>query len=104
MASQQNLFSLKANISSPLATIETMFDGFRRELFLAQDKHSGNYIGSQTKIQSFSRLTKMGPKQWKKINKKSPSADEGCRVVKLLAGAREVVASMLQSPRRLLLK
>ncbi|KAF7108767.1 hypothetical protein CFC21_109173 [Triticum aestivum] len=76
-----------------------------RELFLAQDKHSGNCIGSQTKIQSFIRLTKMAPKQWEKINKKSPSADkEGCRVVKLLAGAREVVASMLQSPTRLLLK
>ncbi|EMS64290.1 hypothetical protein TRIUR3_11022 [Triticum urartu] len=47
----------------------------------------------------------MGPKQWKKIKKKSPSADkESCRALKLLAGAREVVASMLQSSTPSLLK
>ncbi|KAI4973326.1 hypothetical protein ZWY2020_029034 [Hordeum vulgare] len=54
------------------------------------------------KIQSFIRLTRRRPKLWNKINKKSPSADkEDCRVVKLLAGAREVVASMLWSSTRL---
>ena len=85
-----------------LSCIDRHLQCHPRELFLAQDKHSGNYIGSQTKIQSFSRLTKMGPKQWKKINGNLLQLRR--RVAKLLAGAREVVTSMLQSSTWLLLK
>ncbi|KAI4973323.1 hypothetical protein ZWY2020_029031, partial [Hordeum vulgare] len=75
IATQQNFFSLKTNLSSPSATIETVSDGFRSTQEIALAARKGDDAPIQAKIQFFIPLTKMAKKQWKKIKKKSPSAD-----------------------------
>ncbi|KAK1647026.1 hypothetical protein QYE76_064831 [Lolium multiflorum] len=63
----------------------------------------GNDAAIQLKIESFIRLTKKAQKPFKKITN-SKAMDEGCRTIMLLAEAREMAVSLLESTSRLLPK
>ncbi|XP_066326300.1 uncharacterized protein [Miscanthus floridulus] len=143
---EEQILSLKAAISLPSATIETMVDGLSKlgsiyihidaltclpssqrkaveeelerslvlldlcsavqerfvelkvsiqEMLLALKR--GDDAALQTRVQCYARLVKKAQKLFKKVNKKIASDTEGCRVINLVAEAREIAMSILES-------
>uniref|UniRef100_A0A0D9XAM5 Uncharacterized protein n=1 Tax=Leersia perrieri TaxID=77586 RepID=A0A0D9XAM5_9ORYZ len=54
---------------------------------------------ASVQVKAYIRLTKKAHKQFKKVSKKTTSDKIDCRVVKLLAEAREITISLLESVR-----
>ncbi|KAG2580575.1 hypothetical protein PVAP13_6NG357101 [Panicum virgatum] len=131
---EEQLQNLKATISSPSVAIETMVDGLNKivtiyscidELTLEEELERSlvlldlcnaiqeNFGELKVSVQEMQLVLKRGDdtslwakaqKQFKKINSKATSDIQGCRVVMLLAEAREIAVSMLESTLHLLSK
>uniref|UniRef100_A0ACD5ZTP6 Uncharacterized protein n=1 Tax=Avena sativa TaxID=4498 RepID=A0ACD5ZTP6_AVESA len=59
---------------------------------------------ASSQVKAYSRLSKKAQKQFKKVSKKAFSDDKDCRVVMLMAEAREISISLLETTCRILAK
>jgi hypothetical protein len=73
-----------------------------QEILLALKR--GDDVALQTRVQCCARLVKKAQKLLKKVNKKTASDIEGYRVINLVAEAREIALSILESTFHLLSK
>jgi|UniRef100_A0A804U9S2 tRNA threonylcarbamoyladenosine modification (KEOPS) complex Pcc1 subunit len=64
----------------------------------------GDGADLRTWVQCYTRLVKKAQKMFKKANRKTASDVEGCRAIDLVAEAREVAVSILESTLHLLSK
>ncbi|CAL5008887.1 unnamed protein product [Urochloa decumbens] len=86
-AVQENFLELKSSV---------------QEMQLALKR--GDNAALQTRVQCYARSAKKAQKLFKKVNKKTASDMEGCRVIKLIAEARNIAVSVLESTLHLLSK
>ncbi|KAJ1266995.1 hypothetical protein BS78_07G022500 [Paspalum vaginatum] len=92
------LLDLCNTVQEVLVELKTTVQGMQLALKRGED------AALQTKVQCYARAAKKAQKLFNKVNKKTSSDMEGCRVIKLIAEAREVAMSILGSTLHLLSK
>ncbi|WVZ95364.1 hypothetical protein U9M48_041137 [Paspalum notatum var. saurae] len=92
------LLDLCNTVQDSLAELKTTVQGMQLALKRGED------AALQTKVQCYARTAKKAHKLFNKINKKTASDMEGCRVIKLIAEARDIAVSILESTLHLLSK
>ncbi|KAJ1266994.1 hypothetical protein BS78_07G022400 [Paspalum vaginatum] len=92
------LLDLCNAVQESLAELKTIVQGMQLALKRGEDPRL------QTKVQCYARAAKKAQKLFNKINKKTASDMKGCRVIKLIAEARDIAMSILESTLHLLSK
>jgi hypothetical protein len=92
------LLDLCSAVQESFAELKTSVQG----ILLALKRGDNSVV--QPRVQFYSRFAKKAQRQCKKISNKSSSDIEGCRVIKQLSEAREIVMLTLESALNLLSK